>query len=245
MISRFRLRFSAGIAVALVLAIPVFSATGLHGYVTDEMGALTPESMARMTAISEELKQKTGVELATYLPKSIGDSSIEEFAETAFASAKIGEKGKDNGVLLVMALNERKVRIEVGYGLEGALPDGKAGELIRELIVPRMKAKKISEAVEAGHFGIAYHIAAQEGVTLTGKPKLSQARAPGKSLGFWILAVFLFLIFGGGGRWLPWMILGAALPRDRFGGGGFGGGGGGFGGFGGGSSGGGGASGSW
>ena len=245
MMAQFRLKLWAGIAVALVVAIPILAGPVLNGYVTDEMGVLTPESSARMTAISEELKQKTGVELATYLPKSIGDSSIDDFAETTFASAKMGQKGKDNGVLLVLAVTERKVRIEVGYGLEGVLPDGKAGDLIRELIVPRMKVKKISEAVEAGHFGIAYHIAAQDGVTLTGKPKLSAVRRPANSLGFWVLALFLMMLFGGGGRWLPWMILGAALPGGRLGGGGFGGGGGGFGGFGGGSSGGGGASGSW
>ena len=186
MMAQFRLKLWAGIAVALVVAIPILAAGPvLHGYVTDEMGVLTPESSARMTAISEELKQKTGVELATYLPKSIGDSSIDDFAETTFASAKMGQKGKDNGVLLVLAVTERKVRIEVGYGLEGVLPDGKAGDLIRELIVPRMKVKKISEAVEAGHFGIAYHIAAQDGVTLTGKPKLSAVRRPANSLGFW------------------------------------------------------------
>jgi uncharacterized protein len=216
----------------------------LKGYVTDEVNILKPDTVQRMVAISEELNQKTGVQLATYLPKSIGDDAIETFAERTFASAGIGQKGKDNGVLLVLALNERKVRIEVGYGLEGILPDGKAGELIRSVIVPRLKARQGNDAIEAGHFAIAYHIAAQEGVTLTGKPEVRPLKKSSKFNLIWIAGLALLFFLGRGGRGgdlLPWMILGAGLPNSR---GGFGSGGG-FGGFGGGGSGGGGASGSW
>ncbi|NBV83077.1 TPM domain-containing protein, partial [bacterium] len=162
-------RIITGLVVALFIAVmivPLSAATALKGYVTDEMGVLSQDAIQRMAAVSEQLKAATGVELATYVPKTMGDTPIEMFAEETFAASKIGEKGKDNGILFVVALNERKLRIEVGYGLEGILPDGRAGDIIRQVVIPRMKAKQIGAAIEAGHEAIASHIAAQNGVKL-------------------------------------------------------------------------------
>ncbi len=237
-----------GIAAILIASLggALIAATSLHSYVTDEVGILSEPAKVRMTAVSEELKQKTGVELATYVPKTLSGIPIEEFSQKTFEASGIGDKKKDQGILFVLAPNDRKVRIEVGYGVEGILPDGKSGELLDQVVLPRLRQGKPADAIEAGHFAVAYHIAAKNGVTLTGKPKLATQANQKNPWGSLIMLIFLMLLIGGGRGWFPWLVIGGMGGMgggNRWGGGGFGGGG--FGGFGGGGSGGGGASRGW
>lgn len=79
--------------------------------------------------------------------QSLDGDTIENFAVRLFEQWKIGKKGKDNGVLLLIAINERKLRIEVGYGLESTITDGKAGEIIREVITPEFKKNNYYEGI--------------------------------------------------------------------------------------------------
>jgi uncharacterized protein len=201
----------------------------------------------------------------TYAPYG----SIEEYAVQLYEHAGIGQRGKDNGVLILLAVHERRVRIEVGYGLEQFITDGFAGDTIRQAMLPEFRAGRYGAGLLAGATRVIQRIASRRGVTLSNvpaPPQPSDAPAPGIP----IIAIIILLIviarvtsrWGGppglGGRrrwpgtWSGWYGgvggFGGGFGGFR-GGGGFGGfgggGGGGFGGFGGGISGGGGASGGW
>jgi uncharacterized protein len=198
--------------------------------------------------------------------------TIEEYAVKLFEKSGIGQKGKDNGLLVVVAVKDRRVKIEVGYGLEEFITDGFSGDTIRQAILPAFREGRYGPGILAGTTRIIQRIAEKRGVTLTDVPAApAQARSRGFSIenilpllpiGFIILMIILRSSgggprgFGGGrrsGGWSGWHggvggfggFGGLGGGFGRGGGGGFGGGGGGFGGFGGGRSGGGGASGGW
>ncbi len=198
--------------------------------------------------------------------RSLGGRSEQEFAHETATRWKLGQKGRDNGLLILLATEDRKVRMEVGYGLEGVLPDGKVGRILDEQFMPAARSGDYSAGLRQTALAVAWEVAASQGVTLTGVP------APGSGSGATLsglLSLGLVLAF----LFAPWVIVlllrrwvrgtwGWTTPRgsrtwvpnsrdyvsSRSGGyGGFGGfgGGGSFGGGGGGSFGGGGASRSW
>jgi uncharacterized protein len=229
-------------------------------YVSDFAGVLSPETQASLNALCAQVDRQAHAQIAVVTIKSLDDQPIENFATELEDNWKVGKKGTDRGLLLILASNDRKYRIEVGYGLEGILPDGRVGDIGRSM-VPYLRQNDYDGAITQAVSQIADVIAADAGVTLnTG---LRRATVPGPQpkplslgqvllLGIVLLLVVLFLArFGGSGLlgFLIGMFMGGGGGGGwggRGGGGGFGGGdGGGFGGFGGGSSGGGGASGSW
>ncbi len=250
---------AAGIGVGILLGVTGVMADFAKeipkpaGWVTDTAGVLPPEEAAKLNQWGEELKQKTGAEVAVLIVPTLGETPIEDAAIAVFTKWGIGQKGKDNGVLLMISLNDRRARIEVGYGLEGVLPDGKSGRILRQVIFPNFKAGHYAKGVEDGYIAILGTIANADGVQLTGMPEVRVTA--GQSLPDWlVVAVVLVIVLGlagmtrrGGGMggnaiWLLPFLMGGG-PRSSGGFGGFGGGG--FGGFGGGMSGGGGSSGSW
>lgn len=189
--------------------------------------------------------------------------TIEEYAVRLFEQAGVGARNADNGVLIVLALAERRVRIEVGYGIEPFITDGFAGETIRQQMLPRFREGRYGDGLVDGATRVIQRIAEGRGVVLTELPPASSPEAVGfpiERIIFWVI-VIVFLInlvartrrHSGAGRrrrdhtWIGW----GGFPAGFGGtfGGGLGGGGrggfGGFGGFGGGRSGGGGASGGW
>ncbi len=194
-------------------------------------------------------------------------ADIEEYAVKMFENGGrgIGEKGKDNGLLIVVAVDDRRVKIEVGYDLEQFIPDGFAGETIRDVMTPQFRTGNYGAGLLAGTTRIINRIAESRGVTLQDVPRETPPpRSTGTGFPWWILILIVFAILSsrrrrrrrtwGGGPWSGWNSGigpfgggggGFGGGFGGFGGGGGGGGGGGFGGFGGGSSGGGGASGSW
>lgn len=224
------------------------------GYVIDLAGVITPEAKAQLEALCTELEQRTGAQLAIVTVHSLEGQSIENYAVDLYKHLGIGSKKDNRGVLLLVSPDERKYRIEVGYGLEPVINDARAGDAGRAM-VPFLKQKDYSSAIETAAWQLAKYIADERGVTLTGQPPLQPAPQTdnnhrsfplGALLGIFLLLLLLNFVSKrkgqrqrGGGIW--WMGSGG------WGGGGFGGssGGGGFGGFGGGGSGGGGASGSW
>jgi uncharacterized protein len=185
----------------------------------------------------------------------LGDNYIEDYAVRLFEKWGIGERGKDNGVLILNAVKERQIRIEIGYGIEGIIPDAKAGRIRDQYLIPYLKQGDYGKGHLFTVAAIAKEIADEHGVQLTGNvdvPQSHSSRSKGTGVGsLFTLLLFLFLIFGTRGKILPWLLLGTLMGggrHDRSGWGGFsgsGGFGGGFGGFGGGMSGGGGASGSY
>ncbi|RKU05063.1 hypothetical protein C7H84_02650 [Burkholderia sp. Nafp2/4-1b] len=129
------------------------TAPPLKGRVTDLTGVLSAACASELTERLADLERRLGVQMAILLVGSTGQSTIEQFATTVFEKWRLGRSKIDNGLLLVAALNDRMVRIEVGYGLEGAIPDIVAGRIIRERIVPAFREQRIeagvSDAVDA------------------------------------------------------------------------------------------------
>jgi uncharacterized protein len=269
------------IRTALIPCLLLFSASlyaaedikNVHptGYVTDLAGVISPDAKIRLEASCAEVEQKTGAQMAIVTVQSLEGESVENYAVDLFKELGVGSKKENRGVLLLVAPNERKYRIEVGYGLEPVINDARAGDAGRAM-VPYLRQRDYGKAAEVGAWQLAKYIADDAGVTLSGQPparRIRNTRSDGGNLGvLFLLGLIVFFVLigslssrgggrrggGSGGSGLLWFFLGmladsAGRRSGGWGGGGFGGGGdgggGGFGGFGGGSSGGGGASGGW
>ena len=240
----------AGPALASARAVPP-----LTGPVVDEAGLLSAADSRRIEALSRgawEQPEERRVQLQYLVVRSLEGEDIEGFATRAFEAYKLGDRGRDNGVLVVVASEDRRVRIETGYGNEGALTDAQAGRIIRGTIAPAFREGRYGQ----GLLDAGVQILSALGALPEGSPERRAARpAPAQGIGtLLVVAVLMFLLFarvltsfgprrrrwyGGWGGW------GGGLGGGwGGGGGGWGGGGGGWGG-GGGRSGGGGASGSW
>jgi uncharacterized protein len=241
-------------------AAPTFPV--LTGRVVDGANMLSPAVEASLDAKLAALEAQTGRQLVIATLPSLQGYEIEDYGYQLGRSWGIGEAKANTGVLLIVAPGERKVRIEVGYGLEPILTDALTSTILQGQVLPRFKVGDMEGGVVAGADAIAAQLAlpadeaAARAKAAAVKP---QAKGDPRS-GFPIFLIIIFLIFmftRGGGRGglgrggsgaLPWLLLGAMSSRggrDGWGGGGgFGGGGGGFSG-GGGSFGGGGSSGSW
>ncbi len=139
-------------AVTLSVAMAAFGADVpfLAGRVTDNAEILSPAMRSSLTAQLKSHEQRTGNQIAILTVPSLEGDNIEDYAVRVFESWKLGQKGKDNGVLIIVVPKERRMRIEVGYGLEGVLTDGAAGRIIRNAMAPRFKAEDYDGGVEAG-----------------------------------------------------------------------------------------------
>jgi uncharacterized protein len=211
----------------------------LTAYVTDQTGTLLPTEVESLNSELATFERETSTQIIVLIVPTIGNGSLEEASLRVAEENGIGQKGKNNGALLYIAKNDRKLRIEVGYGLEGVLTDAMSNLIIRREIAPQFKAGRYYEGVRAGVAAIM--LASKD--EYKGDPRKS---APGGTnlLPLIIIAIaFIFL-----SRLRRNRFLGGGVPPIFFGGGGSGGSSGGFGGGfsgGGGSFGGGGSSGSW
>jgi uncharacterized protein len=131
----------AGIAVAAVTFPP------LTGRVVDEANVLSAAEREKLTAKLTDLEQKSGIQLVVATVSSLQDQDIESYANGLFKTWQLGEKTKNNGVLLLVAPKERRVRIEVGYGLEGTLTNALSKVIIDNAIVPRFKVNDFDGGV--------------------------------------------------------------------------------------------------
>ena len=255
------MRFLQSIRVAIVLlALPLLlwaepvSQLRPTDYVNDFAHVLDQTTIAQLDNICQQLDQKAHAQVAVVTVNSLDGSDIESYAVALYKQWGIGSKATDHGVLILLAVQDKKYRIEVGYGLEPILTDGKVGGFGREA-VPLLQQNDYGGAVSLMTSRVADLIAQDAGIELTGpRPELPaapegrpQKQLSGKQiliLGIVLLIVLLTPLR----KVLFWMLL---FGAGGGGGGGYGGGGGlcggvgVFGGFGGGSSGGGGASGSW
>ncbi len=108
-------------------------------WVSDGAKAINNDDTLAINRAIEDLKVRTGAEIAVVTVQNTGDDSAKEFATALFNRWKVGQKGKDNGIVLLMAMQKRRVAVEIGYGIEGELPDGKAMDIVRDRAVPRFK----------------------------------------------------------------------------------------------------------
>jgi uncharacterized protein len=232
--------------------------------VNDLADVLSPGDEARLEQKLVAYDDSTSSQIAIVLIKTLNDYPIEEYAAKLFREWGIGNKKTNNGVLIIAAIDDHKIRIEVGYGLEGVIPDIIANQIIRDDIGPNFRSENYYEGLNAAAESI---IKAATGEYKAPEGYGKKKGRGGKSI-LGMIIVFIIIIIalanrrgggrGGGGMMsrrgygsvadsIFWGALLGGMGRGGGGGGGgwSGGGGGGFGGFGGGSSGGGGASGSW
>jgi uncharacterized protein len=255
------------IALPVALAESVSSLPKPNDYVNDFAHVLSPDAVAKLDRICAELDHsKADAQVAVVTVHNLDGNDAADWANQLEDKWKMGKKGSDRGVLVLLAVDDHKYRIDVGYGLEGILNDAKVGDFGRAM-VPALRARDYDSAILGAVGRVAQVIATDAHVTLSDQlpepPPVPRRKSSG--LGKLIPFIFLILIFSGFGglRLLFAMgLLNSALGGRRYngggpfiggggwgGGGGFGGGGssggGGFGGFGGGGFGGGGAGGSW
>lgn len=273
-----RLAFGLGVCVLACAVLPAAGRTALAAAaqppppalanpVNDFAHVIDASSASDLDRRIRALQRTTGdaVVVAT-VPTFQPYADIREYAVKLFENGGrgIGEKGKDNGVLIVVAVQDRRVDIEVGYALEEFITDGFAGETIRQVMTPEFRSGAYGAGLLAGATRIINRIAERRGVTLEDVPREPPPSSSSRPSAFpwWILVIWIIILIAGrrrrrrgrrwgGGPWSGWNSgIGPFGGGGGFGGGfggfgGGGGGGGGFGGFGGGRSGGGGASGGW
>src|SRR5690348_207285 len=171
------------------------------GYVTDLAGVIGGDRTAKLEALCTELEQKTGAQMAVVTVRSLDGQSVEYYAVDLFRQLGIGAKKDNRGVLLLVAPNNRKYRIEVGYSLEPVINDARAGDAGRAM-VPFLRQGDYGGAVEAGAWQLAKYIADDSNVTLSGQPPVRRVGHSNRGGGigiFWIIVV-MFILFSFLGR---------------------------------------------
>ena len=223
-----------------------------HGYVNDFAGVLPAAQHAALENYLADLERQTGIEIAVVAVPSLDGGEVDDFTNRLFQKWRVGKKGKDNGVMILAAIQDRKARIEVGYGLESVLPDAMAGRILREQMFPLFKQGRYADGLTAAVQEVARTVTDHTGGRLTGVYPTENNNSVRQ--GEYIPAVKVVMIAA---FLIIFLVIGylKQTPTGRRGGyssrgyysygGGFSGGGGGFSDFGGGSSGGGGASGGW
>jgi uncharacterized protein len=235
------------------------------GWIINDMAnVLDPQQEQLLNDQLSNLDRNSSNQIAVATIESLNDGILEDVANKTFRDWGIGNAKKDNGILILIVTGEKKIRIEIGSGLEGAIPDGVAGSIIRHDMQPLFRQGDYYHGILKAVESLSKAAVGEYNTPREEKPAFSG----GSIFKFILIAIFILMFLGrgggrGGGRrggnvvtrggsdWLGPLIIGSMLGGGRggggggFGGGGFGGGGGGFGGFGGGSSGGGGASGGW
>lgn len=197
-------------------ALAAFTPPPLNGHVVDTAGKLTDADIRFLDQKLDRLRQRSGFAIVAFLVGSLEGETIDDVAYKAFNAWQIGDKGRDNGVLLVIAPAERQVRIETGKGVGGALTDLQSNDIIRSRINPLLQEDRFREAVDRGTTAIARTL-------MQGTPQDKQQPSPGARekpsimstlmlIGLGILVIilaivsptfrhilFFFLLFGRGG----------------------------------------------
>lgn len=202
----------------------------LQGRITDVAGILTPDQVATLDSELRNLEVTDSTQIAVLIIPSLEGESLEDYTIRVVEAWKLGQKGKDNGVLLFISLKDRKIAIEAGYGLEHVLGDADSSQIIRNEIAPRFRSGDFYGGIDAGITGIIQKV---RGV-YSGSPNAGTQRSGRKSGGlFNLLIVFLFPLlwilsitgkWGGGalgagaGMLLPYTLFGAGLPMALGGG---------------------------
>jgi uncharacterized protein len=168
-----RLRLPICTLVLLLAAVPSFaddiSKIVPNGYVTDLAGVIPASTRQSLEALCTELDRKAGAQLAIVTVRSLDDRPVEDYAADLFKHLGVGAKKQDSGVLLLVAPNERKYRIEAGYGLEPVITDARAGDAGRAM-VPFLRRSDYGSAIEVAAWQLAKYVADDKGVTLSGTP---------------------------------------------------------------------------
>lgn len=185
-------RFLSGLSGLLLVCLAAAPAVAvdfppLTGRVVDQAGVMTSTTRGDIAAKSRDLEEKSGIQLVVATVSSLQGGDIETYANELFRTWKLGQTQKNNGVLLLVAPAEHKVRIEVGYGLEGMLTDALASTIISAAIIPRFKSGDLSGGIQHGVDGI---ISVLSGDTSDWQPKAA-VRSDGVAIGEAVAAIAL------------------------------------------------------
>ena len=183
------------------------------GAVNDFAGVIPAQYSGPMENLAREVLEKTGTSIVVATVKTIGDNDPNDYANRLYQAWGIGKKGEDKGVLIFLAVNERRIRIETGYGVEGILPDGLAGEILDRHAIPWLKKGDYGQGMAAAMAAVSSFVAKAAGVTLTGAqpPQRRQVRTERKigigQILLLILAAGFLLGTRQGRAMLPWLCL--------------------------------------
>jgi uncharacterized protein len=137
-------------------------------YVYDEVGIIDSDFKSEIVGANQELRESTGAQVVVAIVDNTeGSGDLKDYANRLFEKWQIGDSEKDNGVLMLISMEERKIWIEIGYGLEGILPDGRVGEIIRDDITPYFKEEIYDYGIEKGFYSIVGEISEEYGITNT------------------------------------------------------------------------------
>ena len=170
---------------------------GYSSYVNDYAGVITEKDKTSMEEVAKEVEEKTGAQIAVLTVKSMEPyASIDEFGMAVAEKWKVGEKGKDTGIIIILAMDERKVRIEVGYGLEGIFNDARVGRILDNTIIPYFRGGDFSAGLRRGMFKIADTIGTEMNVELDERAKMQDNNFTERlcMLIFFIIFVSIFLM---------------------------------------------------
>ena len=152
-------------------------------HVVDIAGIINDDVEANLNKYLLELEQKTTAQMIVLTINSLEGESLEDFSlKVAHEKWRLGQKDKDNGVLLLVALQDRKYRFEIGYGLEGILPDSLAGSIGRDYLVPYFKNGDYSTGIFTAALAVINEIASNSGVEIAGMPKLKNRAYPSDAI---------------------------------------------------------------
>jgi uncharacterized protein len=165
------------------------------GRVNDFANVIDSATEAEIDSKLDLLEQKTSSEIAVVTIKSLGDMSVEEYANKLFKEWGIGQAKQDNGVLVLVAPNDRKMRVEVGYGLEGVLPDGLAGQVIRDQFTPKFKSNDYSGGIKDGVDRLVQIVEKHQVLTPEELAKFNQSNS--SNSGITVSAVLVMIPFFG------------------------------------------------
>jgi len=237
-------RLSALVGLFLVLGsiLPALDLPRAEGFVNDFAGILHPMEKEKMEKLARLIQEQTGAEMAVVVIDSFAPAAdIEEYALELFNSWGVGQKDRDNGLLLILAMTERRVRIEVGYGLEGIIPDALAGRILDQRVIPAFREERYGTGLLQGMQVLAGALAREYSLdtiklglphfaVLESKPPIEEEPSFFENLAlwgvvilmlgalFWAYIVPFFFIF------IPFVLFGkkSSFGTDFYGGGGFG-----------------------
>jgi uncharacterized protein len=173
--------------------LPVPAATG---YVNDAAGLLDEGTRAKLEAFLDQVERRTGAEFAVLTVPTTAPEDPSAYKVRVFEAWGLGKKGADNGLLMLVAVEEREVRFETGYGLEGALPDGLQSRIFRDRMRPRFREGDYAGGIVAGVQACAARIAAESGVTLEWDGRELRYDAPRRRLPPWVVALIVIFVLG-------------------------------------------------
>ncbi len=183
------------LCVAIFIALLASAAFAAENYpspkgtaVNDFANVIDPDNSAKMESLAHEILQKTGAAIYVVTVPELETEEI-NLMPMVCMDWGIGKKGEDKGVLIFLAVKERKIRIETGYGVEGVLPDGLVGEIRDKYVVPHLKAGETGKALYNGMLACGTYIAKDAGVQLTGVAGTLPDKSPSEKKGFNVVGI--------------------------------------------------------